>query len=69
MHTHTHTGTAITLNLADQGDSGTMYEIVPETTKDYANVKTCFVVPGTADAPVTAQGVLPNTTLYQVGEI
>ena len=67
-HTHTHTGTAVILNLGTQGPDGDMYKIVPETTKDHANVMTCMKLPGISVAPIGPQGVLPNASLYNVSD-
>ena len=58
--------TAIVVNRADMGDFGTMFKIVPYTTKQFANKLTCFKVPGQKDGKVTAQGVLPDPSLYSV---
>ena len=43
-----------------------MFKIVYETTQDFANVMTCFAVPGASGAPVTPQGVLPDISMYKV---
>ena len=58
--------TAIVVNRPDMGDYGTMFKIVPYTTQKFTNKITCFKVPGSKDAKVTAQGVLPNISLYDV---
>ena len=58
--------TAIVVNRPDMGDYGTMFKIVPYTTQNFVNKITCFKVPGSKDAKVTAQGVLPNVSLYNV---
>ena len=58
--------TAIVVNRPDMGDFGTMFKIVPYTTQKFVNKITCFKVPGSKDAKVTAQGVLPDVTLYNV---
>ena len=50
------------------GSYGTVFKTVPETTQDFANRMTCFKIPGFKDAPVAAQGVLPDLTLYNVNE-
>ncbi len=63
---HTHADTAVILNLGDQGDNGTMFKIIPETTKEYVNVKTCVQLPGISVAPVNPQGVLPDMSMYKV---
>ncbi len=57
------------INRGDQGQFGTVYKIVYETTQQFANAKTCFAVPGGSGANVTPQGVLPNTTMYQVHKL
>ncbi len=54
------------LNLGNQGGDGTMYKIIPETTKEHVNVKTCIQLPGISVAPVNPQGVLPDTSMYKV---
>ena len=59
-------GMAIFFNLGAEGTYGTMYKIVPETTKDFANKKTCFKVPGMNGAEVMPQTILPNASLYSV---
>ena len=48
------------------GDGGTMFKIVPYTTQNFANKMTCFKIPGQAEAKVTAQSVLPDSSLYTV---
>lgn len=59
-------GTAVIINRGDMGSYGTVFKTVPETTKDFANRMTCFKIPGAKEAPVDAQGILPNLTLYTV---
>lgn len=59
-------GTAVVINRPDVGDFGTMFKIVPYTDKKVTNVLTCFQVPGVKEAKVTAQGVLPDVSLYSV---
>ena len=59
-------GAAKHINLQHDGQSGTMYKIVPMTTNNFTNQITCFKVPGVPDSPVVAQGVVPNASLYQV---
>lgn len=59
-------GTAVIINRADMGSYGTVFKTVPETTQNFANRMTCFKVPGSKDAPVAAQGILPDLTLYDV---
>ena len=56
--------TAIVINRPDIGDFGTMFKIVPYTTQNFANQMTCFKVPGEKEAKVTAQGVLPDVSLF-----
>ncbi|XP_064398726.1 digestive cysteine proteinase 1-like [Halichondria panicea] len=58
-------GSAIDLNLGDQGQHGTIFKIAYETTQEFANVMTCFGVPGVVGAPVTPQGVLPDISMYK----
>ena len=50
--------------VINRGDSNTMFKIVPETTQDFANRITCFNIPGSSDAPIAAQSLLPNASLY-----
>lgn len=57
---------ATIVNRPDYGDYGTMFKTVPETTQNFANRITCFKIPGSKDAKVTAQGVLPDLTNYKV---
>lgn len=52
--------------VINRGDSNTMFKIVPETTQDFANRITCFNIPGSSDAPITAQSLLPNASFYTV---
>ena len=59
-------GVATVLNQPDIGKYGTMFKTVPETTQDFANRMTCFKVPGMKGAEITAQGVLPDLSDYQV---
>lgn len=59
-------GTAVVLNRADMGTYGTMFKTVPETTKSYTNKMVCFKIPGVDGGSVTAQGILPDPTLYNV---
>ena len=59
-------GTAVIVNRGDMGDYGTVFKTVPETTKDFANRMTCFKIPGFKEAPVDAQGILPDLSLYKV---
>ena len=60
--------TAIVVNRADMGDAGTMFKIVPYTTKTITNKLTCFKIPGDKDAKVMAQSVLPDVTQYSVSQ-
>jgi len=59
-------GMAIIFNLGNEGSHGTMYKIVPETTKDFMNRKTCFKLPGQEGAEILPQTILPNASLYTV---
>ena len=61
-----YVGTAVVVNRADIGTYGTVFKTVPETTKTFANRMTCFKIPGAADAKVSAQGILPDLTDYNV---
>ncbi len=59
-------GIATVLNRGDMSSYGTMFKIVPETTQDFVNRMTCFKIPGTEGATVTAQGILPDVSEYKV---
>jgi hypothetical protein len=48
------------------GSYGTMFKTVPETTQSFANRMTCFKIPGAKEAPVVAQGILPDLSNYKV---
>ena len=52
--------------MGELGDYGTMYKMVPETTKDFINRNVCFKVPGSAGAAVVPQGILPDMSNFQV---
>lgn len=62
-------GTAVIINRGDMGDYGTVFKTIPETTKEFANRITCFKVPGVKEAPVTAQGILPDLSMYTVSSL
>ena len=53
-------------NLGNEGSHGTMYKIVPETTKDFMNQETCFKIPGQEGAKVLPQTILPDISQYTV---
>ena len=68
-HTHTHThspGVAVVISNNKDGQYGTQYKIVPETTQNFTNRITCFRIPGMKEGPVMPQGVLPDTTNFTV---
>ena len=61
-----YTGMAKEYYIANPS-GGMMYKIVPETiNSSYTNVITCFAIPGSKDAPVTVQQVLPDLSQYRV---
>ena len=60
------TGSAQVINRGDVGQYGTMFKIVYETTKTYTNQKSCFVINGTSDGTVKAQGIFPDISSYIV---
>ena len=74
MHTRVHTNTLHThkpgistvVSVSNDGQYGTQYKIVPETTQNFTNRVTCFKIPGMQGAAVMPQGVLPNITAYNV---
>ena len=59
-------GVAQVINRGDLGEHGVVFKIVFETTREYMNRRSCFVVNGTSDGPVMAQGVFPDMTNYTV---
>jgi len=50
-------------------DNGYNLLVAPMTTEEVLNVKTCFLVNGTSDAPVRPQSIFPDLTGFQVGFI
>ena len=54
---------------ADEKENGVMYKRVYVTVNDTYNTLTCFKIPGSADAPVSVQSILPNMTAYSVSTI
>jgi C1A family cysteine protease len=57
-------GMVSTIQLAPSSskDFGTGIKIIPMTTEQESNIKTCIWLNGTNDAPVTLQSVIPDTT-------
>ena len=55
-----------TIQRADVKPYGTNYRICPETTETQLNVRSCFQVNGTKDAPVAIQTVLPDLSKFKV---
>ena len=58
-------GLDITIQREDVGMFGSSYRVCPETTETELNVKTCFQVNGTKDAPVKIQSVLPDLSNFK----
>ena len=52
--------------MGELGAYGTLYEMVPETTKEFINRNVCFKVPGFDGAAVVPQGILPDMSNFQV---
>lgn len=68
--THTHTtGMSTVVSSSKDGQYGTSYKIVPETTQNFTNRITCFKIPGMQGGPVMPQGVLPDTTNFTVSTL
>lgn len=59
-------GVSKTFQLSKLNENGVMRKVVPVTNEQYTNKLTCFEVNGTANAKVTAQSVLPDTSQFQV---
>ncbi|OXA62896.1 Counting factor associated protein D [Folsomia candida] len=59
------TGVSKTFQLSKLNENGVMRKVVPVTNEQYTNKLTCFEVNGTANAKVTAQSVLPDTSQFQ----
>ena len=55
-----------TIQRADEKPYGTNYRICPETTETKTNVRSCFAVNGTQDAPTPIQTVLPDLSNFKV---
>jgi len=57
-----------TIQLAptSSSDYGIGIKVTPMTDEQQTNVKTCFWLNGTKDAPVTLQSVIPDTTSFEV---
>ena len=61
--------TTIQLAPTSSSDYGTAVKIAPLTDETQTNVKTCFWLNGTQQAPVTIQSVIPDTTAFSfIGE-
>ncbi|XP_035715086.1 digestive cysteine proteinase 1 isoform X2 [Folsomia candida] len=58
-------GVSKTFQLSKLNENGVMRKVVPVTNEQYTNKLTCFEVNGTANAKVTAQSVLPDTSQFQ----
>ena len=54
------------ISVSTDGQFGTTYKIIPETTQNFTNRVTCFKIPGMQGAAVMPQGVLPNISNYKV---
>lgn len=65
-----YNGMVSTIQIAPSGDSyGYGIKVAPMTDETQTNVKTCFWVNGTEQAPVTIQSVIPDTTDFSfIGE-
>lgn len=61
--------TTIQLAPTTSTDFGTGIKIAPMTDEAQTNVKTCFWVNGTKDAPLDIQGTLPDLTDFTVNNI
>ncbi len=59
-------GTVTIYYREDEQKYGNVYKTVYVTMNDTYNKPTCFKLPGSKDAPVTVQDILPNITQYQV---
>ncbi len=60
------TGMEKTYQLAHEGPYGTAKKIAPMTTETVKNQLNCFQTSGSADEPVTVQGVLPDISNFKV---
>ena len=60
-----YAGIAKTFQIRNEGQYGAMMKLVPMTTEKVTNEINCFQSPGTEDAPVDAQSVLPDMTGYE----
>jgi hypothetical protein len=60
------TGMEKTYQLANEGPHGTAKKIAPMTTETVKNQLNCFQTSGSADEPVTVQGVLPDISSFKV---
>ena len=59
----------IQLEPTSSTDYGTGVKVAPMTDETQTNVKTCFWINGTADAPITIQSVIPDTTSFAVSPV
>ena len=59
-------GTAKVYNMGELGTYGTMYKMVPVTTKEFSNKNVFFKIPGTNGAAVVPQGIPPDMSNVQV---
>lgn len=56
---------SIQLGSKSPADYGRSYIVVPITTETLENVKTCFLVNGSSDVPITPQAVLPDLSGFE----
>jgi len=61
----TYDGMSTVISVSTDGQFGTQYKIVPETTQNFTNRITCFKIPGMQGAAVMPQGVLPDISKYK----
>ena len=67
--THNTPGMSTVVSNSKDGQYGTSYKIVPETTQNFTNQITCFKIPGMEGGPVMPQGVLPDVTNFTVSTL
>ena len=64
-----YTGMVVTIQhegRLDTQDFGASYKIAPMSTEQFLNKKTCFLVNGTDNDPITVQSVLPDLSNFTV---
>ncbi|EDV28492.1 uncharacterized protein TRIADDRAFT_36902 [Trichoplax adhaerens] len=59
-----YNGMDIVLQRSDMMAHGAKYELVPETTEKFTNVRQCFSIKGSKAAPVTPQAILPDLSKF-----